>query len=98
MSSPGNRGLVPRRRLTASTMFEALLRPQCPAATHFDHRAACAPPRLPFKLAPAVPTIIHQQLPSLYLERHGFDASEEAVEQLSGFFGGGEVQVDVVQS
>src|SRR5262245_36177906 len=30
--------------------------------------------------------------------RHGFDASEEAVEQLSRFFAGGEAQVDVVQS
>jgi ketosteroid isomerase-like protein len=30
--------------------------------------------------------------------RHGFDSSQEAVEQLSAFFGGGEVQVDVVQS
>ena len=30
--------------------------------------------------------------------RHGFDASEDAVEQLSRFFGGGEAQVDVVQS
>ncbi len=30
--------------------------------------------------------------------RHGFDASEDAVEQLSRFFTGGEAQVDVVQS
>jgi len=30
--------------------------------------------------------------------RHGFDASDEAVEQLSRFFAGGEAQVDVVQS
>jgi len=30
--------------------------------------------------------------------RHGFDASEDAVEQLSHFFTGGEAQVDVVQS
>jgi ketosteroid isomerase-like protein len=30
--------------------------------------------------------------------RHGFDASDAAVEQLSGFFAGGEAQVDVVQS
>ena len=30
--------------------------------------------------------------------RHGFDASEDAVEQLSHFFAGGEVQVEVVQS
>ena len=30
--------------------------------------------------------------------RHGFDASEDAVEQLSQFFSGGEAQVDVVQS
>src|SRR5262249_15639374 len=29
--------------------------------------------------------------------RHGFDASEEAVEQLSRFFADGEAQVDVVQ-
>jgi len=30
--------------------------------------------------------------------RHGFDASQDAVEQLSRFFAGGEAQVDVVQS
>jgi ketosteroid isomerase-like protein len=30
--------------------------------------------------------------------RHGFDASEDAVEQLSRFFADGEAQVDVVQS
>jgi ketosteroid isomerase-like protein len=30
--------------------------------------------------------------------RHGFDASEDAVEQLSRFFAGGEAQVDVAQS
>jgi hypothetical protein len=30
--------------------------------------------------------------------RHGFDDSEEAVEQLSRFFAGGEAQVDVMQS
>jgi ketosteroid isomerase-like protein len=30
--------------------------------------------------------------------RHGFDTSEDAVEQLSRFFAGGEAQVDVVQS
>jgi ketosteroid isomerase-like protein len=30
--------------------------------------------------------------------RRGFDASEGAVEQLASFFGGGEAQVDVVQS
>jgi ketosteroid isomerase-like protein len=30
--------------------------------------------------------------------RHGFDASEDAVEQLSRFFTGGEARVDVVQS
>jgi ketosteroid isomerase-like protein len=30
--------------------------------------------------------------------RHGFDASEDAVEQLSRFFTGGEAQVEVVQS
>jgi ketosteroid isomerase-like protein len=30
--------------------------------------------------------------------QHGFDASEDAVEQLSRFFTGGEAQVDVVQS
>jgi ketosteroid isomerase-like protein len=30
--------------------------------------------------------------------RHGFDASEDAVEQLSRFFTGGDAQVDVVQS
>ena len=30
--------------------------------------------------------------------RHGFDASDDAVEQLSRFFAGGEAQVDVVQS
>jgi ketosteroid isomerase-like protein len=30
--------------------------------------------------------------------RHGFDASEDAVEQLSGFFADGEARVDVVQS
>jgi ketosteroid isomerase-like protein len=30
--------------------------------------------------------------------RHGFDAGDDAVEQLSRFFAGGEAQVDVVQS
>jgi ketosteroid isomerase-like protein len=30
--------------------------------------------------------------------RHGFDASEDAVEQLSSFFAGGKAQVEVVQS
>lgn len=30
--------------------------------------------------------------------RHGFDSSEESVQQLSRFFTGGEAQVDVVQS
>ena len=30
--------------------------------------------------------------------RHGFDTGEEAVEQLSRFFAGGEAEVDVVQS
>jgi ketosteroid isomerase-like protein len=30
--------------------------------------------------------------------RHGFDTSEDAVEQLSRFFAGGEAQVEVVQS
>jgi ketosteroid isomerase-like protein len=30
--------------------------------------------------------------------RHGFDASQDAVDQLSRFFAGGEAQVDVVQS
>ena len=30
--------------------------------------------------------------------RHGFDASDDAVEQLSRFFTGGEARVDVVQS
>jgi hypothetical protein len=30
--------------------------------------------------------------------RHGFDDSEEAVEQLSRFFAGGEAQVDVMES
>src|SRR6266545_6081878 len=29
--------------------------------------------------------------------RHGFDATDEAVEQMSTFFAGGEAQVDVVQ-
>ena len=30
--------------------------------------------------------------------RHGFDATDEALEQMSRFFAGGEAQVDVVQS
>src|SRR5215813_12019248 len=30
--------------------------------------------------------------------RHGFDATDEAIDRMSRFFAGGEVQVDVVQA